>query len=44
MDSARLTFAVVQVFGGVSVLGSYVHGFGQHADPSVLWGTTSHCQ
>lgn len=39
MDGARTSFAVVQIVGGIAVLGSYVHGFSAHADPGVLWGT-----
>ena len=39
MMSPRNTFAIVQVLGGVAVLGSYAHSFANHADPAVLWGT-----
>ncbi len=36
--SPRALFAIVQVLGGLAVLGSYAWGLGTQADPQRLWG------
>ena len=35
----RLLFAIVQVLGGLAVLGSYAWGIATHPNPECLWGT-----
>ena len=40
MDRSRLFFLLVNVVGGVGVIGSYVHGLSTHPDQAgLLWGT-----
>jgi hypothetical protein len=38
MHPAKRTLFLVNVIGGIAVLGSYAYGFGTAADPSALWG------